>query len=82
MGNGALPNGLSYRAHPRLYRLRHAAMFAVRSLSGEKRTFRGRRVSEANYPSPARNRSKTATTLRRSSRNRSILMVASRFAWD
>src|SRR5258705_12018708 len=24
MGNGALPNGPSYRAHPRLYLLRHA----------------------------------------------------------
>ena len=34
-----------------LARLRHAAMFAVRSLSGEKRTFRGHRVSAANDPS-------------------------------
>jgi len=32
MGNGALPNGPSYRAHPRLYQSRHGSMSALRSL--------------------------------------------------
>src|ERR1700719_4714234 len=32
MGNGALPNGLSYRAHPRLYHLRRPAMSAPGSI--------------------------------------------------
>src|SRR6266540_1364163 len=42
MGNGALPNGPSYRAHPRLYRLGPAATLAKCSLIGGKRTL-GRR---------------------------------------
>src|SRR5216683_7739070 len=51
MGNGALPNGPSYRAHPRLYRLRHPAMSAQWSLSGAKRTWRGQSISVAIEPS-------------------------------
>src|ERR1700674_4756043 len=34
MGNGALPNGLSYRAHPRLYQLRHRPDQFLRKLCG------------------------------------------------
>jgi hypothetical protein len=45
MGNGALPNGPSYRAHPRLYRNGPPAMSAVRSLSGAKQTSRGQPIS-------------------------------------
>jgi hypothetical protein len=41
MGNGALPNGLSYRAHPRLYRNRPGAMSALQPLLGGKRTHCG-----------------------------------------
>jgi hypothetical protein len=38
MGNGALPNGPSYRAHPRLYHFGHAAMTSLSPLSGARRT--------------------------------------------
>src|SRR5260370_26763230 len=41
MGNGALPHGPSYRAHPRLYRNRPSAMSALQPLSGGKRTHCG-----------------------------------------
>src|ERR1700687_1031242 len=44
MGNGALPNGPSYRAHPRLYRLRHADCIEQCPLSGvTRKTFAKRR---------------------------------------
>src|SRR5260370_37992145 len=33
MGNGALPNGLSYRAHPRLYLSRHFAGYPYVQIS-------------------------------------------------
>src|SRR5712671_5365163 len=41
MGNGALPNGPSYRAHPRLYHLRHPPMSANARFSN--RPFRVKR---------------------------------------
>jgi hypothetical protein len=34
MGNGALPNGPSYRAHPRLYRVRSAAALKSSTIGG------------------------------------------------
>ena len=37
MGNGALPNGPSYRAHPQLYRTGHGAVVAACPLPGALR---------------------------------------------
>jgi hypothetical protein len=37
MGNGALPHGPSYRAHPRLYRLGRPAMSAFPPLASVER---------------------------------------------
>ena len=37
MGNGALPNGPSYRAHPRLYLFGHVAISELSLLWGVKR---------------------------------------------
>ena len=39
MGNGALPNGPSYRAHPRLYLSGRGLSARPGQLSGAKRTF-------------------------------------------
>jgi hypothetical protein len=50
MGNGALPNGPSYRAHPRLYQSGPPGMSAVRSLSEGKRTLRGNANIDVNDP--------------------------------
>jgi hypothetical protein len=44
MGNGAMPHGPSYRAHPRLYQLGPAKKSAIRSLSCDKRTKRAARA--------------------------------------
>src|SRR6266700_8237923 len=41
MGNGALPNGPSYRAHPRLYRLRRADHGRTCPFIGVKRSRTG-----------------------------------------
>ena len=41
MGNGALPNGLSYRAHPRLYQ--RADLLQLRTRAEQKRRCRERR---------------------------------------
>ena len=41
MGNGALPNGPSYRAHPRLYHFRHDEHDGQCPLSRAKRKWRG-----------------------------------------
>jgi hypothetical protein len=38
MGNGALPNGPSYRAHPRLYLLRHGRTASECPLLVEEQT--------------------------------------------
>jgi len=38
MGNGALPNGPSYRAHPRLYLLRHGEAASECPLLVEEQT--------------------------------------------
>src|SRR6266480_5566157 len=43
MGNGALPNGPSYRAHPRLYRLGHRATALRVPLAMAKRKCFGKR---------------------------------------
>src|SRR5919201_3575352 len=51
MGNGALPHGPSYRAHPRLYHLRRPPMSAVRPLSRVIQTLSGyRRRAESDPP--------------------------------
>ena len=39
MGNGALPNGPSYRAHPRLYLSGHARRGEECPLTGEQQTW-------------------------------------------
>jgi hypothetical protein len=39
MGNGALPNGPSYRAHPRLYHFGRSAMSQLSPLSAPERTW-------------------------------------------
>jgi len=52
MGNGALPNGPSYRAHPRLYPLRHADAYEECRLSGVRRKERGHRRTVAFFPKP------------------------------
>jgi hypothetical protein len=39
MGNGALPNGPSYRAHSRLYHLRSEGMSAFALLLGHEQTY-------------------------------------------
>jgi hypothetical protein len=46
MGNGALPNGPSYRAHPRLYRLGHSGMPAQCRLLRAKRTTQRRSIQQ------------------------------------
>src|SRR6266571_3089050 len=51
MGNGALPNGPSYRAHPRLYRPRHRAMAHRIQLVVAKRKCRGWRPRAGFDPS-------------------------------
>src|SRR5258707_13525605 len=53
MGNGALPNGPSYRAHPRLYHgvgsLRRTDSVAIEGIADIRRSLAGRR-SDANNP--------------------------------
>ena len=39
MGNGALPHGPSYRAHPRLYLSGEAMAASLRQLLGEQRKY-------------------------------------------
>src|ERR1700692_2367492 len=53
MGNGALPNGPSYRAHPRLYPFGHAAMSEMSLLSGVNRTSRLRPATSEFDPTSA-----------------------------
>jgi hypothetical protein len=50
MRNGALPNGPSYRAHPRLYRSCRLEMSALRSLTEGKQTCRGHAKIDVNDP--------------------------------
>jgi hypothetical protein len=45
-----LPNGPSYRAHPRLYRNRHADAVAARLLLRDQRTWLGRGSKSENDP--------------------------------
>jgi hypothetical protein len=54
MGNGALPHGPSYRAHPRLYQMRSVSMSAIAPLLGAKRTQRGHHQIDVNDPERTR----------------------------
>ena len=44
MGNGALPHGPSYRAHPQLYRTRSADPHHLRRMTGVKQTYPAQRT--------------------------------------
>jgi DNA-binding transcriptional LysR family regulator len=52
VGNGALPNGPSYRAHPRLYLSGGSRMSALTPLLEVERTFVGRAENAAFDPEP------------------------------
>src|SRR5215831_275874 len=54
MGNGALPNGPSYRAYPRLYQSGHTEMVCQLSAFGAKRTCRDRGACRFNPNDPIR----------------------------
>ena len=49
MGNGALPNGPSYRAHPRLYHLRHDVTVGSSPLTALKRKLMLPLLTNANF---------------------------------